>query len=134
MDIGRLSFLVVDDSEMMRDHIAQQLRELGAMDISEAGDGRAALTLLRRGIMSNKPIDVVFLDWEMPVMSGLDVLKQARTDPAFRNVAFMMVSSVRDEDRIRQIAPFTPNGYLVKPFSPEIFHERVLALCAKVQT
>lgn len=133
MNMERFRFLIVDDSEMIRQFILVQLRSLGAKVIEQACDGQEALRVIQQSMLAETPFHIVILDWEMPKMSGFDVLKKCREDPFLKNVAFLMVSTVCDESRIRKIAPYVPNGYLVKPFTPQAFAERVAALCEKIQ-
>ena len=133
MDISQLRFLIVDDSHMIREVIEKLLHGLGASRIDKVGDGQQALFKIRRANDDKDPYHLVTLDWEMPVMSGLELLKIVRADAALKDLRVLMVSTKSDADHLRQLAPYTPSGFVVKPFTSELFQERVLALLQAAQ-
>jgi two-component system chemotaxis response regulator CheY len=128
MDISRLRFLVVDDSHMIREVIEKLLRELGAALIDKVSNGKEALACVQRAYADGRPYALVTLDWEMPVMPGLELLKLVRADPLLKELPVLMVSTKADSDHLNELRQFMPNGFLVKPFQAEAFKERVLAL------
>jgi len=84
-----MKILLVDDSTTMRRIQRNQIETLGIKDIIEAGDGREALTVLK----DNMPIDVILLDWNMPVMDGFTFLKEVRAQESYKNIKIVMCTS-----------------------------------------
>lgn len=115
-----LSFLVVDDFEAMRRVTANQLRQLGAEKIVTARDGKEALRFLK-----SQHIDVVLSDWNMPIMSGLDLLKAIREDPKLFAVPFIMITAEAERPRIEEAIACGVTSMILKPYSPGQLMTRV---------
>lgn len=109
-------FLIVDDSATTRAVIRRTLGICGVEieKISEAGNGRDALAMLRVG-----NFDMVFLDLNMPEMSGVEVTEKLRQDPKLAGVNVCVVSSESMESRVQQLRSTGVQGYIKKPFTPE---------------
>jgi hypothetical protein len=112
MNLHELTYLVVDDLELMRAVTVNQLRALGCEKIKVARNGASALETLR----SNK-IDVVLCDWNMPVMSGLDLLKTVRADASLAKMPFLMITAEAERSRIEEVIHAGVSGLLVKPYN-----------------
>jgi two-component system chemotaxis response regulator CheY len=98
-----------------------QINSLGITDILEAGDGQEALGKLK----SNMPIDMVLLDWNMPVMDGMAFLKTVRADDAFKDVKVIMCTSESEKSKVVEALKSGANNYIVKPFTPEALKEKI---------
>src|SRR5690606_41441682 len=105
-----LRFLIVDDFSTMRRIMKKFLNDLGYTDITEAEDGATALKILKQG-----NIDFLVTDWNMPGMPGIELLRQARADPAPANRRVLMVTAEDKRQQIREALPQAATGYLVKP-------------------
>ena len=119
-------FLVVDDFEPMRKIIAVQLRALGAEHILEARDGAEAMRLLL-----NRRVDVVISDWNMPVMTGLELLAAMRANVLYLNTPFIMITASSERAQITEALSSGVRSLLVKPFTRVSLAsaiEKVLAL------
>jgi hypothetical protein len=112
MKLHELTYLVVDDLELMRAVTVNQLRALGCEKIKVARNGAAALETLR-----NSKIDAVLCDWNMPVMSGLDLLKIIRADADLARVPFLMITAEAERSRIEEVIHAGVSGLLVKPYN-----------------
>lgn len=112
MKLHELTYLVVDDLELMRAVTVNQLRALGCEKIKVARNGASALESLR-----NSRIDVVLCDWNMPVMSGLDLLKIVRAEPKFAKLPFLMITAEAERQRIEEVIHAGVSGLLVKPYN-----------------
>lgn len=112
MKLHELTYLVVDDLELMRTVTVNQLRALGCEKIKMARNGAAALDTLR-----NVKIDVLLCDWNMPVMSGLDLLKIIRADAKLAAMPFLMITAEAERSRIEEVIHAGVNGLLVKPYN-----------------
>ncbi len=113
-------FLVVDDFEPMRKVTSSQLRSMGAITILTAGDGAEALRL-----MKNKRVDIVLSDWNMPVMTGLELLKTVRADEKFSHLPFIMITAEAERERITEAIANGVSDLLVKPYTSERLATRV---------
>lgn len=115
-----LKVLVVDDFATMRKIIKNILTQLGFKNIFEADDGSTALELLKK-----EKIDLIISDWNMPKMSGLDLLKAVRNDPNFKDILFVMVTAEAQKDNVIEAIKHGVNQYIVKPFTPETLKEKL---------
>lgn len=118
--IEQTSFLIVDDFDSMRRITANQLRQLGAKRIFEAANGAEALRLLK-----SERITVVLSDWNMPVMSGLELLLTLREDPNLAALPFIMITAEAERARVEQAIQAGVSELLVKPYTAARFVERL---------
>jgi two-component system chemotaxis response regulator CheY len=120
MDKNKMSILIVEDFATMRRIMRSILREAGYPHVMEADDGMSALRKLR-----GERIDLVIADWNMPNMTGLDLLKVMRSDEALRGIPFLMVTAEGKKDNIIEAIQSGASSYLVKPFTPESFSQKI---------
>lgn len=118
-----MKFLVVDDSPTMRRIVINALKSFGIEDIVEAEDGQDALTK-----MQQHKIDFVITDWNMPNMSGLDLTKTLRATEQWKNIPILMVTTRGMKEDILQALQAKVNNYVVKPFTPQVLKEKILAI------
>jgi len=114
--------LIVDDSRFVRSYLRRLLEEKG-MECYEAADGLTGLELLD----SDGPFDIALLDWNMPVMDGLEMLKQLRAD-GFRGLKVMMVTTEAESGFILRALHAGADEYLMKPFDGEALTEKLAML------
>lgn len=110
-------FLVVDDFATMRKIIKKVLVELGYSNIEEADDGKPALEALKNAHSTGNPFQFVISDWNMPGMTGIDLLKACKADPNFKNLPFMLVTAESEQKNIVEAAKAGVSDYVVKPFN-----------------
>ena len=111
--------LVVDDSATMRRIVVNALKTVGFTDTAEAGNGAEALQLL------DGSIGLVITDWNMPVMGGLDLVKQLRGRPETAALPILMVTTRSVRDDILQALQAGISSYIVKPFTPQVLKEKI---------
>lgn len=128
---AELRFLVVDDMLTMRKIVQQQLKALGATQITEANDGSVAWDLMQKAAAQNKPFQFIVSDWNMPQMKGLDLLKACRADAAYKNVAFLLVTAEAEAAQVKEAIMAGVDNYVVKPFTPASFQEKMGAVFSK---
>ena len=116
-----MKLLLVDDSSTMRRIQKTQLSSLGIVDIVEAGNGVQALEVLH----GNLGFDIVLLDWNMPEMNGLELLKNIRANDAWKGIKVIMCTSESDKGRVMEALAAGANNYIVKPFTPETIKEKL---------
>ena len=117
----QMVFLVVDDFEPMRKVTSGQLRSMGASIIVTANDGAQALRMLKL-----QRVDLVLSDWNMPVMTGLELLKEMRADKKLSRLPFIMITAEAERDRIDEAITCGVSDMLVKPYTTERFARRVV--------
>jgi two-component system chemotaxis response regulator CheY len=110
-----MRILLVDDSVTMRRIQKNQLNGLGVSEVFEADNGEAAL----KELASNKPIDLILLDWNMPVMDGLTFLKKVRAEAAYASTKIIMCTSESEKSRVVEALKNGADNYIIKPFTPE---------------
>jgi two-component system chemotaxis response regulator CheY len=115
-----MKILVVDDFPTMRRIIKNLLRDLGFTNTHEADDGNTALPMLKTG-----NFDFLVSDWNMPKMTGLDLLKSVRADVSLNRLPVLMVTAESKRERIEEAAEAGVNGYVVKPFTAGTLEEKI---------
>lgn len=115
--------LVVDDSRAMRSILARLMTGLG-FEVSQAGDGAQALAVLDTGV---RP-DVCLVDWNMPVMDGLEFIKTVRSREELRNISLMMVTTESEQGQIVRALAAGAHEYVIKPFSDEVIAGKLALL------
>jgi len=115
-----IKILVVDDFSTMRRIIKNLLKELGLTNVVEADDGATALPILKQG-----GIEFLITDWNMPNMTGIDLLKHVRSDPNLSSIPVLMVTAEAKREQIIAAAQAGVNGYVVKPFTAVTLKEKI---------
>jgi two-component system chemotaxis response regulator CheY len=111
--------LVVDDSPTMRRIVVNALRTIGVTETCEAADGAEALAKF------DGSVELVVTDWNMPVMSGLDLLRALRARPEGARVPVLMITARSVREDILAAAEAGISAYLVKPFTPQILRQKI---------
>jgi two-component system chemotaxis response regulator CheY len=114
--------LIVDDSRFVRSLLRGLLEERG-IECEEAADGQAGMDHLRGG----KPFDLALVDWNMPVMGGLEMLKQLRVE-GFDGMKVIMVTTEAENEFIVRALDAGADEYLMKPFDDEALNEKLAML------
>jgi len=116
-----LKFLVVDDFSTMRRIVRNLLKELGYTNVDEAEDGIVALQKLRGG----GGFQFVVTDWNMPNMTGIELLKNIRTDAGLKHLPVLMITAEAKKENIIEAAQNGASGYIVKPFTAATLEEKM---------
>ena len=112
--------LVVDDFSTMRRIIKNILKQLGFNNIVEADDGTTAWEIL-----SKEPVDLIVSDWNMPQMSGIELLRKVRSSKEFADVPFLMVTAEGLQENIIEAVQAKVSNYIVKPFTAETMGQKI---------
>jgi len=115
-----MTILCVDDFSTMRRIIKTLLKQLGYKNILEADDGSTALEVLKEN-----NVDFIISDWNMPKMTGLDLLKAVRQDDAMKEIPFLMVTAESEKDSILTAVKAGVSNYVVKPFKADVLKEKI---------
>ncbi len=114
---------MIDDSKVMRRIVAGILEALG-YEVQQAGHGREGLDVLERGYVP----DLVCVDWNMPVMDGLQFVSAVRANPGWRRVAIMMVTSESEHGQIVRALAAGAHEYVIKPFTADAIRDKLALL------
>ncbi|HZW25712.1 MAG TPA: chemotaxis response regulator CheY [Gallionella sp.] len=128
MGIENTRFLVVDDFSTMRRIVRNLLKELGFTNVQEAEDGVDALAKLRAD-----EFDFVVSDWNMPNMTGIDLLRNIRADAKLKHLPVLMVTAEAKKENIIEAAQAGASGYVVKPFTAATLDEKLKKIFANMQ-
>jgi two-component system chemotaxis response regulator CheY len=115
--------LVIDDSRAMRRIVGTILKDFG-YEVREAGDGRQALDVLEEGFLP----DLCCIDWNMPVMDGLQFVSAVRSNPAWRSMTMMMVTSESEHTQIVRALAAGAHEYVIKPFTADAIRDKLALL------
>jgi len=107
--------IVVDDSRAMRMVMGRLLRDIG-FEVAEAGDGCQALESLRERLAGN-PVQLALVDWNMPEMSGIELVEAVRSDPVFAPLRIVMVTTETELSQVSRALDAGADEYLMKPFT-----------------
>lgn len=115
-----IKILIVDDFATMRKIVRNQLGQLGFKNLDEADDGATALPKIQSG-----GIQFIVCDWNMPKMSGLDLLKTIRADENTKHIPFLMVTAEALKENIVAAIQAGVSDYVVKPFTAQVLEEKI---------
>ena len=116
-----MRILVVDDFSTMRRIIKNILKQIGFTNVDEAENGHAALAKIGDG----GNYDFVISDWNMPEMTGIELLKQVRANEATKDLPFLMVTAEAKKENVVEAVKAGVNNYIVKPFTAEVLQEKI---------
>lgn len=115
--------LVVDDSRATRMILRSALKQEG-FEVFEAGDGRQALEELRKV----GTVELALVDWNMPVMTGYELICEVRADKTYDGMAIMMVTTESESSQVQRALDAGANEYVMKPFTADVLREKLLLL------
>ena len=127
MENKTIKILMVDDFATMRKVVRNLLKQIGYENIIEAEDGVSALRVLK-----SQKIDFVVSDWNMPNMTGLDLLKAVRADNELNATPFLMVTAEALQDNVVAAVRAGVNNYIVKPFTAETLNGKIQKILEKI--
>lgn len=112
----KTKILIIDDMLTMRKIVAKTLKEIGFTDITEAADGQLAWKAM---CSSEVPFGLIISDWNMPNLTGLELLKKVRTDVRFKKTPFMLVTAEAEQHQVAEALRSGVDQYVMKPFNTE---------------
>ena len=122
-----MKVLVVDDFPTMRRIIKNLLKEIGYENLDEAEDGTSAFNKLKGG-----GFDFVVSDWNMPNMTGLELLKAVRAEASIKDIPFLMVTAESAKENIVLAVEAGVTNYIVKPFTAAVLREKIDKILEKL--
>ena len=121
--MASVKVLLVDDSPTMRRILQNSLKHLGYEDISEAENGREALSLLHAD-----QFDLIVTDWNMPEMDGMTFVKTVKTEDEFSKIPILMVTTRSQQEDVIEAMRAGVNNYVIKPFTPQVLKQKLDAI------
>jgi len=118
-----MNILIVDDYKTMLRIIRNLLRQLGFVNIEEATDGSMALQMLRAGNFG-----LIISDWNMEPMTGLQLLREVRSDPKLKSTPFIMVTAESKTENVIAAKEAGVSNYIVKPFNAETLQGKMVSV------
>lgn len=115
--------LVIDDSRVARAVICNALREMH-IETAEAGDGRAGLEMLH----AMPDIDIILVDWNMPIMDGLEFITAVRSQPKYDDIKIVMVTTETESEQVTRAMNAGANEYVMKPFTKDVLAAKLSML------
>ena len=131
MFVPTTKVMVVDDFKTMRKIVINSLSGLGLTNVTEAEDGADALPILERAAQDGTPFGLIISDWNMPKLPGIELLKKVRGNELIKGTPFLMVTAEAEQKNILEAVKLGVSNYIVKPFSPQIFQEKLTAVYKK---
>jgi two-component system, chemotaxis family, chemotaxis protein CheY len=120
MPDANMKILVVDDFQTMRRIVKGVLKELGFTNIVEADNGVRALEVLKE-----EKVDFIVSDWNMPEMTGIELLKTVRASEQWKDLPFLMVTAEGKSEQVLEAVKNRVNNYVIKPFTPATLEEKI---------
>ncbi len=117
---SKIKAVVVDDQLTMRTLVRSCLQQIGLIDVREFPKAPEALAALKQA-----PAHIIFSDFNMPEMDGLEFLRAVRSDPTIKSTGFILLTGRADADLVKRAAQFGANNYLVKPFTVAVLKQKL---------
>lgn len=118
-----IKILSVDDFSTMRRIVKNLLKQLGYYNVDEAENGEAALEMIRE-----KKYDLIISDWNMPVKTGIQLLRDVRADPSLKDIPFLMVTAEAEKENVLEAMEAGVNNYILKPFTAKVLEDKLRAI------
>ncbi|WP_163134477.1 hybrid sensor histidine kinase/response regulator [Agarivorans sp. Alg241-V36] len=120
MQLNKLTVLIVDDMAPIRKITYEQLRRFGIGQVIQAENGAQALNVLKK-----RNVDLILSDWNMPVMTGIEFLKQVRQSETWRHIPFIMITAEAERDRVSEAIGQGVTDLIIKPFTTALLQARL---------
>ncbi len=124
--------LIVDDMTMMRKLVKAQLKDIGFSQFFEAEDGAKALVILEEQAKLKTPIQLVLSDWNMPIMTGIQLLAKVRGNPEMKTTPFILVTAEGEVSQVTEAIKLGVSSFIRKPFSPDGLKEKIAVVWKNV--
>lgn len=120
-----VKILIVDDIPEMRNIIKKQLKVMGFHNIDQAGDGQQAYNLVLEHLKLNAPFQLIFSDFNMPVMTGLELLRLVRGNSELCHIPFFLVTAEGEAGLVNEALKLRVSDYIVKPFNSATLKQKL---------
>lgn len=121
----QLKILIADDHFLIRQFVKRTLMDSGMENVEMVNDGNEAVDAINISIEKKDLYDIVFLDWNMPVMAGIDVLAYIRAKPEYQNSAVVMFTAESEKQNIMKAIKMGATSYILKPIAPMELNKKI---------
>jgi two-component system, chemotaxis family, chemotaxis protein CheY len=128
-----MKIIVIDDMMTMRKIITKMLRTMGFKNISEADDGATAWPMIETAQTTGEPYEFIVSDWNMPKMSGLDLLIKIRETEGIKATPFLMITAEAEQSNVVKVVQAGVNNFIVKPFKPDTLKGKIEKIFANLK-
>lgn len=125
---AQLKILIADDHFLIRQFVRNTLQEAKITNIVTAADGNEAIEQVQKAVEDKEPFDIVFLDWNMPTISGIEVLNYFRAKPDYADTAFVMLTAESEQQNIMKAIKAGATSYIIKPVSPSDLSKKLFEI------
>ncbi len=122
---ANMKILVIDDMATMRKIIKNMLGQIGFTNITEADDGATALPMIEAAAGTDEPYEFIVSDWNMPQMTGLDLLKHLRATEQYKSLPFLMITAEAEQGNVVIAVKAGVSNFIVKPFSAQVLKDKI---------
>jgi two-component system, chemotaxis family, chemotaxis protein CheY len=126
--VANLRVLVADDHFLIRQFVRNTLQESKISQVTTAADGGEAIEMIQKARNDGTPYDVIFLDWNMPTVSGIEVLNSFRAKPEYSDTAFVMLTAESEQQNIMKAIKAGATSYIIKPVSPSDLSKKLFEI------
>ena len=127
-------FLIVDDTKTIRSLIKEMLHNIGFRSFTEASNGQQALDLLRERAETPEEFQFIICDWNMPGMTGIELLDARNKDPRFAKIPFLMVTIESEREYVLKAVSMGVSDFIVKPFSESTVATKIRSIWERSQS
>lgn len=125
--IQKTRVLVVEDLDSIREVVVSALKELGFEYIQTATNGKEALDALAE-TKGKEQFDLLLSDWNMPIVSGIDLLREVKQNPKYYDLPFIMMTTEDEKDKVIDAITLGINNYIFKPITKDVLKERIFSI------
>ncbi|RJG38293.1 ATP-binding response regulator [Motilimonas pumila] len=122
MELSKVNVLIVDDMDAIRKISTEQLKRFGVGNVIQAENGAKALHVLK-----SRPIDMILSDWNMPTMTGIELLQEVRANSDWSHIPFIMITAEAERSKVAEAVRCGVTDLIIKPFTSATLQERVTA-------
>ena len=126
-----LKILVVDDMPTMRKILISTLTKIGYTNITEADDGSSAWPIIEQALGTDAPYEFIISDWNMPEMSGIELLEKVRNHEELKPLPFLMVTAETEQSNVVNAVKAGVSNYVIKPFTEDSLKEKITKIFEK---
>ncbi len=127
-----MNILIVDDMLAFRKIVRAQLASLGLKRVTEKEDGDYAWDALQGAIDDGEPFSLIICDWNMPRLSGIDLLEKIRNDERTKDLPFIMLTAEGEVQNVMRAIKLGVNEYIVKPFNADQLQAKLSTVLKKM--
>lgn len=126
--------LIVDDLKTIRNILSEILKKIGLSNLDQCGDGKQALIRLKKAAAENTPYGLIICDWNMPELTGIELLNAKNNDPELRDIPFLMVTIESEKDYVLKAIAMGVDDFVVKPFNEPIIVKKLTNVWERVKS